>query len=95
MTDKLEEHDDIIEVFIDYKKGLRTLKTATAEMVRLGFSADVAYAMLKSMKKHNVIDIRNKSYQPTQLTEGKARAKAERERKTCASDVDGVDTDNK
>jgi len=36
MTDKLEDHDDIIEVFVDYKKGLRTMKTATAEMVRLG-----------------------------------------------------------
>jgi hypothetical protein len=37
MTDKLEKHDDVIEVFTDYKTGMRTLATATAEMKKLGF----------------------------------------------------------
>jgi hypothetical protein len=58
MTDKLEQHDDIIEVFTDYRSGLRTLKTATAEMVKMGFTVDVAQAMLKAMKKENILDIR-------------------------------------
>ena len=91
MTDKLEDHDDINEVFVDYKKGLRTLKTATAEMVRMGFSENVAYAMLKSMKKHNVVDIRNKSYEPPQLV-GTDKS---RKRKACTDDASGVETDNK
>ena len=51
MTDKLEKHDDVIEVFTDYKTGMRTLATATAEMKKLGFEEGVARALLKAMKR--------------------------------------------
>jgi hypothetical protein len=54
--------------------GLRTLKTATAEMVRMGFTVDVAQAMLKAMKKENIVDIRGYSKQPPHLLKAIARA---------------------
>jgi hypothetical protein len=93
MTDKLEEHDDIIEVFTDYKYGLRTLKTGIAEMVKLGFTEDVAYAMLRAMKKENVIAIRGYSKQPPELV--KASRIYREKRFGCAQTPSDVDTDNK
>jgi hypothetical protein len=90
MTDKLEEHDDIIEVFIDYKKGLRTRKTAVAEMIRLGFEEGVAQAMLSAMRKHGVADIRNGSNRPQHLTDG-----LEKYHKACRENASKVSTDNK
>lgn len=60
MSEKLENHDEIIEVFVDYKLGHRTLDTAAAELKRLaGFEEGVAKALLKPMKRMNVIDIRS------------------------------------
>lgn len=90
MTDKLEEHDEIIEVFIDYKKGLRTQKTATAEMMKLGFEEGVARAMLSAMRKHGIIDIRNGSNRPQHLTDG-----LERYHRACRENASKVETDNK
>jgi len=92
MTDKLENHDDVIEVFADYKTGMRTLETATAELKKLGFEAGVARAMLKSMKRENVIDIRGYSKEPKRLAEGRRRWK---ERGACGKAASGVETDNK
>ena len=93
MTDKLEEHDDIIEVFTDYRSGLRTLKTATAELVKMGFTVDVAQAMLKAMKKENIIDIRGYSKQPPHLL--KASRILREKRLGCMQPPSGVETDNK
>ena len=90
MTDRLEEHDDIIEVFVDYKKGLRTIQTATAEMVKMGFTEGVAIALLRDMKRHNVVDIRNKSYEPERL-----RNSINPRKRGCNSRPSAVDTDNK
>ena len=93
MTDKLEEHDDIIGVFKDYRYGLGTLKTATAEMVRMGFTVDVAQAMLKAMKKENIVDIRGYSKQPPHLLKA-TRVRMEK-RLGCMQPPSGVETDNK
>jgi hypothetical protein len=90
MTDRLEEHDEIIEVFVDFKKGLRTIKTATAEMVKLGFHEGVATALLRDMKKHDVTEIRNKSYEPEQL-----RNSINPRKRGCNQRPSAVDTDNK
>jgi hypothetical protein len=92
MTDKLEKHDDVIEVFTDYKKGLRTLATATAVMKKLGFEEGVARALLKAMRRENVIDIRGYSKEPKRLAEGRRRWK---ERGACGKAASGVETDNK
>jgi hypothetical protein len=93
VTDRLEQHDDIIEVFTDYRSGLRTMKTATAEMVKMGFTVDVAQAMLKAMKKENIIDIRGYSKQPPHLL--KAARVLREKRFGCRQPPSGVETDNK
>lgn len=85
MVEKLENHDEVIEVFTDYKTGMRTLATATAAMKKLGFEEGVARALLKSMKRENVIDIRGYSKQPAHL----------RKRGACGKAASGVETDNK
>ena len=85
MVEKLENHDEVIEVFTDYKTGMRTLATATAAMKKLGFEEGVARALLKSMKRENVVDIRGYSKQPEHL----------RKRGACGKAASGVETDNK
>lgn len=92
MTDKLENHDDVIEVFTDYKTGMRTLATATAVLKKMGFQEGVAQAMLKAMKRENVIDIRGYSKEPKHLAEGRKRWK---ERGACGKAASDVETDNK
>lgn len=91
MTDKLENHDDVIEVFTDYKTGMRTLATATAEMKKLGFEEGVARALLKAMRRENVIDIRGYSKQPPHLV----KATEVRKRNACRKAASNVETDNK
>ena len=93
MTDKLEKHDDVIEVFTDYKKGLRTLATATAVMKKLGFEEGVARALLKAMRRENVIDIRGYSKQPEHLRRGTETLM--RKRGACGKAASNVETDNK
>ena len=92
MVEKLENHDEVIEVFTDYKTGMRTLATATAAMKKLGFEEGVARALLKSMKRENVIDIRGYSKEIPRLAEGRKRWK---ERGACGKAASGVETDNK
>ena len=93
MTDKLENHDDVIEVFTDYKTGMRTLATATAALKKLGFEPGVAQAMLKAMKRDNVIAIRGYSKQPEHLRRGTETIM--KRRGACGKAASGVETDNK
>jgi len=93
MTDRLEKHDDVIEVFTDYKKGLRTLATATAVMKKLGFEEGVARALLKAMRRENVIGIRGYSKQPEHLRRGTETLM--RKRGACGKAASNVETDNK
>lgn len=52
MTGKLEHHDKVIEAFLDVRRNLRTVKTATKEIARLtGLSEDVARLLTKEMNK--------------------------------------------
>jgi hypothetical protein len=92
MANKQYNHDDVVEVFTDYKTGMRTLKTATAELMKLGFEHGVAQAILKAMKRENIIDIRGYSKEPKQLAEGRRRWA---ERKACIKDVGEVETEHK
>jgi hypothetical protein len=93
MTDRLEKHDDVIEVFTDYKKGLRTLATATAVLKKLGFEEGVARALLRAMRRENVIDIRGYSKQPEHLRRGTETLM--RKRGACGKAASNVETDNK
>jgi hypothetical protein len=58
MTDKLEDHDDIIEIFVDYKKGFYSRQNAIRQLVKRGFEPHLAEAMLSAMRKDNVVAIR-------------------------------------
>ena len=93
MTERLEEHDDIIEVFTDLNRGLRTVKTATAELVKMGFTADVAKALIKDMRKESIVGIRGYSKQPPHLLKA-TRVRLERHY-GCAQPTPRVETDNK
>jgi hypothetical protein len=81
-----DNYEAIKEVFVDYKRGLRTLATATEELRKLGFEPVVAELLLKEMKRTNVIDIRGYSLEPMELRGT---------RKACRKNAAAVKTDNK
>jgi len=69
-------HDELIEAVVDYRRGLRNIKTGAAEVARLsGLTPDVAAALLKSMKQDTVTAIRGYSKEPERMRLGKERAK--------------------
>jgi len=68
-----EENAEIIEIFVDYRRGLRTLKTATKALEKYGFVEPVAELLLRAMKRENVIDIRGYLNMPEKLLKGKQR----------------------
>jgi hypothetical protein len=66
---------DAIEVFVDYRKGLRNKKTATAELVKkTGLEPHIAEVFLRAMKRDNVTQIRGYNNTPEQLKRGRERA---------------------
>ena len=65
-------HDEIIETVVDYKRGLRNLKTGSEELARLsGLTPDIAACFLKSMKRNNVTQIRGYSKERPEATAAK------------------------
>ena len=49
----------LMEAVVDYKKGLRNLKTGSAEIARLsGLTPEIAAIFLKEMKRENLHSIR-------------------------------------
>lgn len=69
-------HDDLIEAVVDYRRGLRNIKTGAAEVARLsGLTPDIAAVFLKNMKRDNVTAIRGYSKEPERTRLGKERAK--------------------
>jgi hypothetical protein len=93
MTEKTGDHNDIIEVLADLKRGLRTTKTATAELVKLGFTEDVARALMKSMKKVSTVELQGYSKQTPNQRRG--YLKWRKERFGCSDIVGIVEPDNK
>lgn len=93
MTDKLEEHDDIIEIFAEYKKGFYSKQNAIRQLGKLGFETGVAEAMLSAMKKNNVVDIRGYVRTPERLKKG--HDKWVQSIKGCTTTPSNVREDNK
>lgn len=55
-----ENHEETIEVFVDYKSGKRTLDTACRELYRLaGLEPKVSEALLETLKRLSVKEIRS------------------------------------
>ena len=66
------QHRQAIEDMVDYKRGLRSLKTGTKALSEsTGLSPDIAEALLKSMNKDNVTQIRGYSKEPEHLRQSK------------------------
>lgn len=62
------DHDKTIEVFCDYKRGLRNLQTGTKALVKAtGLEPRIAEVFLKAMKRDNVRDIRGYERTPEHL----------------------------
>jgi len=93
MTDKLEDHDDIIEIFAEYKKGFYSKQNAIRQLNKLGFEPGIAEAMLSAMKKNNVIDIRGYDKRPKYLKD--AHDKWIQSIKGCSGRPSKVEEDNK
>lgn len=93
MTDKLEDHDDIIELFADYRKGFYSKENAIRQMVKRGFEPHLAEAMLNAMRKNNVIDIRGYDKRPKYLKD--AHDKWRGAIRSCSNKPSGVEEDNK
>ena len=90
-------HDAVSEVFFDFKRGLRTKKTATAELVKQGFQPDIAAFLLADMKKVSLTEMQNCcTYSPaiSRLAGGRYRKRKAR-RLACANSPSNVETDNK
>jgi hypothetical protein len=62
-------------------------------MKKLGFEEGVARALLKAMRRENVIDIRGYSKQPEHLRRGTETLM--RKRGACGKAASNVETDNK
>lgn len=92
MEDRLEDHDEVIEIIVDYKKGFYSKQNAIRQLVKRGFEPSIAEVMLMSMKKDNVVDIRGYSKEPPQLRKG---AEARRRQGACGKAGIKVETDNK
>ena len=76
---KSKAHEELIETVVDYKRGLRNLKTGTEELVRIsGLTPDIAAAFLKDMKRNSVTQIRGYSKEPERLRKGKEQAPSKR-----------------
>lgn len=74
------DHDKTIEVFCDYKRGLRNINTGKAALAEAaGLTPDIAEVFLRAMKRDNVRDIRGYERTPERLIRGReAKKKGDR-----------------
>jgi hypothetical protein len=93
MDDRLEEHDDIIEIIVDYKMGFYSKRNAIRQLGKLGFEPGISEAMLSAMKKDNVVDIRGYVKTPERLKRG--HDAWVKKIKGCGQRPTEVETDNK
>ena len=57
---KSKFHDKMVEAICDYKKGWSNLSTASKELQELtGLTRKTASSLLKTMKRNNIIKIRD------------------------------------
>ena len=71
---KSKTHEELIEAVVDYKRGLRNLKTGSDEISRIsGLQPEIVACFLKAMKRDNVTQIRGYSKEPEHLLKAKKR----------------------
>ena len=70
-TDK-ESTRKMIDIMVDYRKGLYNIKTASAALQNAtGLNHDNCVTLLKNTKRNNVTQIRGYSNEPERLLQGK------------------------
>lgn len=74
-TEEMTGYDpELVELMIEYKKGWANLENTVRDMRKMtGLTPEVCKALLSSIKRHNVVEIRGYSKEPKELIEGKAR----------------------
>ena len=93
MSDDKTEHDEIIELFVDYRMGFYSKRNAINLLGKYGFEPPVAEAMLKGLKQQNVGDIRGYVKTPARLKAG--HDKWVKKIKGCTTGTGSVETGNK
>lgn len=75
MSDKYD-HDKTIEVFCDYRRGLRNIETGKRALAdAAGIDPNIAEVFLRAMKRDNVRDIRGYERTPERLIKGREAKK--------------------
>ena len=70
MTD--EDREAAVERMVDYRRGLRNLKTAALALYqKTGILPEFGEIILQNMKRDNVTQIRGYSKEPEQMRKGK------------------------
>ena len=70
MTD--EDREAAVEIMVDYRRGLRNLKTAALALYqKTGILPEFGEIILQNMKRDNVTQIRGYSKEPEQMRKGK------------------------
>ena len=73
-TEEMTYDPELVELMIEYKKGWANLENTVRDMRKMtGLTPEVCKALLQSIKRHNVVEIRGYSKEPKELVEGKAR----------------------
>ena len=70
MTD--EDREAAVEIMVDYRRGLRNLKTAALALYqKTGILPEFGEIILQNMKRNNGTQIRGYSKEPEQMRKGK------------------------
>ena len=93
MSDESDEHDEVIEIFAEYKKGFYSKQNAIRQLGKYGFEPNIAEVMLKHMVRDKVGAIRGYVRTPPHLKRGHDKWVATKN--GCSNDARNVDTDNK
>ena len=68
----IKQRDAVVEIMVDYKRGLRNLQTASAALAHhTGILPEFGAALLRSMSRNNVTQIRGYSKEPERTLKGK------------------------
>jgi hypothetical protein len=92
---KVEDMDPdfLPDLVFDRRVGMRTARTSEQELMKYGFSEDVARVLLQSFNKMTAADVRGYRKTPPQLEEWRKRGR--KDKSSCTASSSNVETDNK
>lgn len=92
---KVEDMDPdfLPDLVFDRRMGLRTARTSEQELMKYGFSEDVARVLLQSFNKMTAADVRGYKKTPPQFEAWTKRGR--KNKSSCTASSSNVETDNK